>query len=203
MCINQSNEQPLIRHLPRLQMCETFQTHEGASRAGQRFSVSEILSQLHLIHSASSVPQPLASHQGQVPCRPSVTRARYRWSLLQMPSALKFVRCPFIQSHPFMVSQSLDLIDISQPATRSLSCFSGPSSTHRNLYIALLVNIGFNIISYIRVSYRLTDMFPYMCTGECWKIWREWRDLVSFYFVVVVVGFGENIFYLVGFGFSF
>lgn len=200
MCINQSNEQPLIRHLPRLQMCETFQTHEG--QAGQRFGFSEVLSQLHLIHSASSAPQPLASHQGQVPCRPSVTRARYRWSLLQMPSALKFVRCPSIQSHPFTVAQSLDLIHISQPATRSLSCFSGPSPTRRNLHIAQPVNIGFNIILYIKVSHRLTDMFPSMCPGECWEIWREWRDFVSFYFVVVV-GFGENIFYLLGFGFSF
>lgn len=113
---------------------------------------------------------PIPSHSGQVPCRLSVTRARSRWSLLQMPSALKFVRCPSIQSHPFTVSYSLDLITISQPATRSLSYFSGPFPTPRNLYIVLPVNIGFNIILYIKVSYRLTDMFPYICPGECWKI---------------------------------
>lgn len=79
---------------------------------------------------------------------------------------------------------SLDILDISQPAMWSLLHFSG-SPAPRDLYIALPVNMGFNMISYIKVSYRLTwsRTTSYVLTYVYLQVLGIWRGFVSFYFV--------------------
>lgn len=57
MCINQSNEWPLIRHVHGLWLCEDeLAESQGTSRSGQHFIFSGVLRQLLFVHSTSSAP---------------------------------------------------------------------------------------------------------------------------------------------------
>lgn len=153
MCINQSNEWPLIRHVHGLWLCEDeLAESRGTSRSGQHFIFSGVLRQLLFVHSTSSAPTTtvLPDHVTCGKCH--VVSAT--WNVSPPNTLTSELPWMPIHSQPSLPNVlSLDTIDISQPTMWSLLCFSG-SPPPRHLYIALPVGIGFNMTSSIKVSYR-------------------------------------------------